>query len=85
MSALVRRTLEESGPIIVEWRHYRGASAPDRLIFDDYGTYASWLEHVLPGDAVWVWSFESTCTDDAALTHGKQPDDDGTVPLKGAY
>lgn len=83
--AAVQKTLENSGPVIVEWRHYRGASAPDRLFFDDYESYATWLEGIPPGDSIWIWNFETVCTDDAAITHGKQADDDGTVPLGGAY
>jgi hypothetical protein len=32
---VIRRTLEDEGPIILEHWHYYGASPPDRLIFDD--------------------------------------------------
>ena len=82
---VLRKTLDESGPIIVEWWHYRGASAPDRLIFDDFEAYEAWVRGIPPGDDIWVWNWESACTRGNAIAHGKQPDDDGKVPLRGPY
>ena len=56
--AAIRTVLDERGPVIVEWRHYRGSSAPDRLIFEDFGEFQSWLQaRTYAGDSIWVWDF----------------------------
>jgi hypothetical protein len=81
----IRSALEVSGPIVVEWRHYRGASSPHRLVFDDFEAFQEWLSGVKPGDSIWVWDFDRVCTSENALTHGKYPDSEGRVPAGGAY
>lgn len=82
----IERALEREGPIIVEHRQYRGASAPRRLIFEDFAKFMTWLhEDTFAGDAVWVWSYDAVCTDANDLAHGKCPDERGEVPRGGAY
>lgn len=82
----VRRVVDEEGPIIVEHRFYRGSAAPERRIFGDADDFRAYLDaHASAGDAIWVWSFAAVCGDDAALVHGKCPDDEGRVPARGAY
>ncbi len=81
----IRDVLEHTGPIIVEWWHYRGSSAPDRLVFDDYDEFIGWLALTMAGDAVWVWDFAALCREDNAIAHGKSPDEGGQVPIGGAY
>jgi len=39
----------------------------------------------MAGDAVHVWSDSAICRDDSVLAAGKCPDENGQVPLKGAY
>lgn len=81
----IRTAIEDRGPIIVEWRHYRGASAPDRLIFDDYTEFETWLKDTNAGDSFSIWDFIAVCRDDNALAWGKAPDERGEVPSRGAY
>ena len=84
--AKVRDTLDGSGPVIVEHRHYRGSSAPDRLVFDDYDEFRTYLtKNAQPGDALYVWSYAELCRDENATVSGKYPDSNGRVPAKGAY
>ena len=83
--AALRAALEET-PLIIEHWFYRGGRAPDRHIFDDADALEEYLRgRARPGDDVWVWRFDSLCRNDNALTHGKIPDVDGTVPAGGAY
>jgi hypothetical protein len=83
--AALRFTLEDTS-LIVEHRFYRGASAPARLVFDDADALEVYLlERTRPGDSIWVWRFDALCRDDNAVAHGKVPDADGQVPVRGAY
>jgi hypothetical protein len=82
----VRQCLENEGPIIVEHWYYRGSSAPDRSVFDDYEVFVEYLNtHAHAGDAIHVWSFAAVCRNDNELASGKCPDEDGLVPRQGAY
>jgi len=82
----VKDTLEKTGPIIVQHWHYRGASAPDRLVFDDFDDFSSWLhEKTYAGDAIDVWSWADVCKQERLLAEGKCPDEQGLVPRGGAY
>jgi len=83
--ARVAEVLEQS-PVIVEHRFYRGASVPERRVFDDMADLQLHLaEAVRPGDSLWLWRFDELCRDDNSLAHGKVPDDRGRVPKGGAY
>jgi hypothetical protein len=82
----VRRVIEDEGPIIVEHWFYRGASAPARLIFDDFDDFMQYLhDKVTAGDAVDVWNFGKTCTEKNRIASGKCPDDENRIPKKGPY
>jgi hypothetical protein len=82
----IRRCLDGAGPIIVEHWFYRGSSAPERMIFDEFEAFAAYLDaHASAGDAIHVWSFAAVCRDENTLTSGKCPDDAGLVPTRGAY
>jgi hypothetical protein len=82
----IRRVLEDDGPIVVEHWFYRGSSAPDRIVFDDFDDFEEYLgKKASAGDAINVWSFAATCTQKNRLVHGKCPDDQSRVPKKGAY
>src|SRR5437660_1268614 len=81
----VRRALEHSGPIIVEHRHYLAGRGPDFVIFTEFGDFNAWLNETVAGDSIWIWDYGALCRDDNALAHGKCPDENGKVPLGGAY
>ena len=82
----IRQCVDEAGPIIVEHRFYRGSSAPERMMFDEFEVFAAYLdEHASAGDAIHVWSFAAVCLDENMLASGKCPDDAGLVPTRGAY
>lgn len=84
--ALLRRVLEESGPVILEHQSYCGSSAPERLIFDDFDELVDYLsQNAKAGDSIWVWNLEGLLRVDNALVHGKCPAEDGAVPKGGAY
>lgn len=69
----IRRALEVSR-LIVEDRHYRGARAPDVLVFDELESFDAYVrDHTRPGDAIWCWSF-ALCRDDNDVAHGNVPD-----------
>lgn len=82
----VRDVLENSGPIIIEhWFNY-GSCAPNRIVFDDYEKFLSYVNaNARPGDSFWVWEFAQVCRDDNSLVDGKHPDQQGRVPKGGAY
>jgi hypothetical protein len=69
--AALRSALEET-PLIVEHRFYRGASSPERRVFENADDLEAYLrERTRPGDSVWIWRFDSLCRDDNALARGK--------------
>ena len=82
----IRKCLEKDGSLIVEHWFYRGSSAPDRLVFDDYEAFMEYLDsRAYAGDIIEAWSFSAACRDDNRLTSGKCPDENGLVPRRGAY
>ena len=82
----IRSELETKGPVIVKHWHYRGGSGPSHLVFDDFDEYLAYLNaHARPGDAFDVWGLYDLLSGVGSLAEGKFPDDDGTVPMKGAY
>lgn len=81
----IRAELNDS-PIIVERWFYRGGSSPDYHVFDDFDEFVAFLNaETCAGDSVYVWSVRKVCTDATAIAKGKCPDDDGMVPVGGAY
>jgi hypothetical protein len=79
-------TALERSPLIVEHRHYRGSSAPTRLVFDDVEALDTYLaSQVSPGDSFWIWEYDTTCRADNVLVCEKSPDSKGRVPRGGAY
>jgi hypothetical protein len=84
--AKIEKVVENLGPIILEHWFYRGGSAPDRLIFEDYESVRNYLgTRVAPGDAIHIWNYAELCRDDNSLTNGKYPDARGRTPKRGAY
>src|SRR5215213_2399956 len=83
---VIRQTLEDEGPVILEHWHYRGARAPTRLIFEDLDGFTEYVRGMArAGDAFHVWSYASVCRDANEIASGKFPDEDGCVPREGAY
>ena len=83
---VIQRCLDKEGSVIIEHWFYRGSSAPNRAVFDDFEELMAYLnEHAYAGDSIYVWSFSAVCLDDNTLASGKCPDEDGLVPLRGAY
>jgi hypothetical protein len=84
--SIIRKTLEDVGPIILEHWFYRDARTPDRFIFDDFSDFIEYVNcHSQPGDAFRIWSFGDLCKSENTLAYGKFPDVDGCVPKKGPY
>jgi len=82
----VRRTLEDEGPVIVAHWFYRGSSAPDRVVVDDFDHFIEYLNtRASAGAIIDVWSFSAVCTDTTRIASGKCPDDQDRVSKKGAY
>lgn len=83
---VIRKTLEDEGPIILEHWHYRGARSPDRFIFDELNAFIEYVQNNAQiGDAFHIWSFATVCKDENTIAGGKFPDEDGCVPRGGAY
>jgi hypothetical protein len=81
--AAVRHQLENVGCIVVVHWHYRGASAPTRLIFEDYEDFCEYLVgKTKPGDAVDVHAFPQEAK---PMAKGKCPDPKGRVPKSAPY
>jgi hypothetical protein len=83
---IIQKIIEEEGPIIVQHWFYRGASAPEYNVFDDYETLLNYLDkEAYAGDAIDVWSVFQICKPEDRRVEGKCPDDNGLIPRKGAY
>lgn len=84
--AILRAEEESGGALIVEHRHYRGAAAPTRLVIEATEDLLAYVQRCAkPGDSFWIWGYSSVCRDDNSLVHGKVEDEQGHVPLHGAY
>ncbi len=76
----------ERDVVIVEHRHYCGASAPTRLFFEEYKEFIDYLQKQgREGDAFRIWMFGDVCRDTNVVAAGKCPDSKGRVPRTGAY
>lgn len=83
---IIRKTLEDEGPIILEHKYYRGSRSPDRFIFDDFEDFIEYVQSKSRiGDDFHIWSFAAACKDENIIASGMFPDEDGCVPRKGAY
>jgi hypothetical protein len=81
----LRAALEDT-PVIVEHWFYRGSSAPDRHVFDDFEKLEAYLRtRTTPGDDIWAGRFDTLCRNENSLVHGKVPDTDGAVPASAPY
>ena len=82
--ARVKQHLENVGFVVILWWHYRGASAPTRLTYDDFERFEAFLRtEPSPGDAIDVWAFPDD--PDQRIAAGKIPNDRGEVPTGGYY
>ena len=82
----LRAVIENESALIVEHRFYKGARAPQRLIFDDFERLEAYIKvEAAPGDSFYVWKFEESCPSEGAFVAAKIPDAEGKVPLGGAY
>jgi len=80
----VRRAVEQSAVILEHW-YYKGGASPDRFFFYRFEDFIAYLEqHACSGDKIRVWSFD-LCTLDNVIASGICPDDDGYMPVAGAY
>ena len=80
-------TAIEGGEIVaLEHWHYRGARAPDRMIFDDFEDLTDYLsEKAFAGDAIHIFPINDALKSENKIASGKCPDAKGLVPKKGAY
>jgi hypothetical protein len=60
------RVLEERGPLVVEWRHYRGSRGPTLSIVQDADALRSLVHAAAAGDAFYFWDFCECCTENLA-------------------
>lgn len=82
----IEHVLETKGCIIVEHWIYRGSSAPNRLIFDDFDDFYQYLKtKTNAGDQIDAWSMHDLCLSGNRIAEGKVPDLDGCVPEGGVY
>jgi hypothetical protein len=81
LEAALERTV-----LILEHWFYRGSRSPARTFWEEFGELKQYLNtHVRPGDLLCFWEFDKTCRRDNTLAVGKYPDEEGRVPLRGAY
>ena len=58
---IIRKTLEDEGPIIVEHWHYRGGGSPHRFVFEDWENFVAYVQgNSRIGDDFHVWSFAAS-------------------------
>jgi hypothetical protein len=82
----IRTILDKEGPVLVQHWFYRGGSAPEYRIFDDYDEFMEFLsKETYAGDAIDIWSIWEICQPDGRRAEGKCPDDAGLIPKGGAY
>lgn len=80
------RAALSAGPVIVEHGHYRGGSAPTRVVLEDWEDFEEYLQSkAFAGDTIDVWSFGDCCRPDSTIASGKCPDETGQTPEGGSY
>ena len=83
---LVRATLLNSGPILMQHKFLRAARGPSHIVFDDFEAFMEYLSKIpRAGDKITLWSLWPFMRDSLPLARGKCPDTDGTVPELGPY
>ncbi len=83
---LISKALSQDRILLLEHWHYRGARAPDRVVVTDMDELLAYLmENAIAGDAVYVFDITTALEDGKEITHGKCPNEQDEVPLKGAY
>lgn len=83
---LISTALSQGSILLVEHWHYRGARAPDRVVVTDVDELLTHLmENAMAGDAIYVFDITTALENGKEITHGKCPDEQDEVPLKGAY
>jgi hypothetical protein len=84
--AAIKTVIEREGPVVLEHKFLRGGRGPHIAAFDDEELLLEYLaEHAHAGDKVSVWRLWPFMRDTPPLACGKCPDEDGTVPERGAY
>ncbi len=72
--------------LLIEHWFYRGGSAPNRIVFDDFEMFEDYLkERCSAGDSIHVFDITEALKEGQQLTHGKCPNGRGEVPKGGAY
>jgi hypothetical protein len=83
---LIRVTIDTRGPVLITHWLYRGASAPNYCVFDDFEAFKTYLDTAArAGDIIDAWCVSDIAKRENFLIWGKCPDDEGRVPSKGAY
>ena len=83
---VIRRTLEDIGPIITERALFKGGGVREWRLFDEFEPFLKYLEVAcFAGDRIAVRSACEILRDNDILVAGRCPDNEGRVPLYGAY
>ena len=77
-----REYLDHTGYLVGLHSHFCGGRAASPVAFDDSDEFESYMSgEVRPGDILRLWPVPES---DPTFS-GKAPNDDGEVPIKGAY
>jgi len=82
----IRDAIENRGSIIVEHWLFCGASAPNRVVFDEFDEFVEYIQtKTSGGDCLDIWLMHEHCKPENRFLEGMVPDEDGCIPEKGAY